>query len=214
MDNKPTPKWSIDKDNNLVPYKKKKINTMTQEAKTQSGKHMIGKITNSYVVDERDITNSSSCNTNNILQTHNIGNSQQGDDETNENKFNDSVCKIDNSKKNKNNSTCINTSTYATSSDDESAPLYAINLEICATLSSESFSESDNDDICNNHSTVTEINDDICNKHSTVTEMNIKEIEDVLDNNHVYTQYTDDNESESDKQCIGKKKCSFKKFAC
>ena len=87
MDNKPTPKWSIDKDNNLVPYKKKKMNTMTQEAKTQADKDMIGKITNSYVVDERDITNSSSCNTNNILQTHNIGNSQQGDDETNGNKL-------------------------------------------------------------------------------------------------------------------------------
>ena len=113
-------------------------------------------------------------------------------------------------KKNKNNSTCINTRTNSTSGDDESAPLYAINLEICATLSSESFSESDNDDICNNHSTVTEINDDICNNHSTVTEMNIKEIEDVLDNIHLYTQYTDDSESESDKPCIGKKKSSLK----
>ena len=57
---------------------------------------------------------------------------------------------------------------------------------------------------------MTEINDDICNKHSTVTEMNIKEIEDVLDNNHVYTQYTDDSESESDKPCFGKKKSSLK----
>ena len=38
MDNKPTPKWSIDKDNNLIPYKKKKLNTMTQEAKKQARK--------------------------------------------------------------------------------------------------------------------------------------------------------------------------------
>ena len=169
MDNKPTPKWSIDKDNNLVPYKKKKMNTMTQEAKTQVGKHMIRKITNSDVVGERDITNSSSYNTNNILQTHNSCSSLQGDDET---------------------------STNSSSSDDESAPLYAINLERCATLFSESFSESDNDTRSNNHSTVTEIN--------------IDEIEDVLDKNHVYTQYTDDSDSESDKPWIGKKKSALK----
>ena len=47
MDNKPTPKWSIDKDNNLVPYKKTKLNTMTQEAKKQAGKHTDRKIIDS-----------------------------------------------------------------------------------------------------------------------------------------------------------------------
>ena len=43
MANKPTPKWSIDKNNNLVPYKKKKENTMTQEAKKQTGNHNVSK---------------------------------------------------------------------------------------------------------------------------------------------------------------------------
>ena len=44
MANKPTPKWSIDKNNNLVPYIKKKENTMTQEAKKQK-KVMLEKVT-------------------------------------------------------------------------------------------------------------------------------------------------------------------------
>ena len=137
MANKPTPKWSIDKNNNLVPYIKKKENTMTQEAKKQ-----------------KKISNVGKSSTNSILTKQDSGDSQYSDDGADKIKCNYAVHDVNNSQKSTTNSIYINTSKNSSSSDDESEPLYAINLERCNTISGESFSVSDNDDICNNTSTV------------------------------------------------------------
>lgn len=179
MANKPTSKWSIDKNNNLVPYKKKKENTMTQEAKKQTGNHNVSK-----------------SNINNILKKQDSGNSLHGDDEIDKIKCDSTVHDINNSQKSTTNSIYINTSKHSSSSDDENEPVYAINLERCGNQFSESYSESDNDNVCNNPTTMIETN----------TEKN----EDVSDNIHVYTQYTDDSDIESVELCTGKKNSGLK----
>ena len=196
MDNKPTPKWSIDKDNNLIPYKKEKIEHHDTGGKKQTRKHIDRKNPNRNIWETIGISNSSSSNSNNILRRHNSGSSLHSEDDSDKNKCSSSVGDNDNYKNNIINSIDKNNSKNSSSSKDESGSLYAINLERCETLSSESFSGSDNDGICNNI--------------STVMETSIYENEDVLDNNQVYTHYTDGSDSESVDLCADKKNSAIK----